>query len=286
MRLWVRPRSRMTSPAPAGRRGGDGRTASSGGGRNPMEPETDALLGRFTTGAAEPRKQLINTLISSLKAAGVWQKLDALYVMAAADEQSGQRNWKADTFNLAPVSAPTFTPDQGYAGDGATSYLNTGFVPSTNGVNFTLNSATFGVWSRTNSSGTMTDIGCRTASTTAQTLLQLRIAGDLANYRINQSSAGTSAANADSSGMIAVRRSGASANALFRNGASIATGTSASTVLSEFAMTIGALNTGGVISGFTARQYAAAFIGASLSDAENTAFYNALLAYLTAVGAA
>jgi hypothetical protein len=36
----------------------------------------------------------IDTLIANLKAQGVWEKLDALYVFAAEDAETAKINWK------------------------------------------------------------------------------------------------------------------------------------------------------------------------------------------------
>jgi len=63
------------------------------------------------------RQLVIDALIRQLKDAGVWAKLDVLYVIAAHDIQAGRVNWKnPGTFTATEVSAPTFTTDRGYAG--------------------------------------------------------------------------------------------------------------------------------------------------------------------------
>ena len=63
------------------------------------------------------RKALIDALITSLKSAGVWAKLDVLWIPAAHDSQAGRLNWKSPgTFTLAEVSSPTFTLIHEYHG--------------------------------------------------------------------------------------------------------------------------------------------------------------------------
>ncbi|RWL19735.1 MAG: hypothetical protein EOR57_14170 [Mesorhizobium sp.] len=248
--------------------------------------EAEALFARFTTPPTAARKVLINSFIVSLKSAGVWTKLDALWIMAAADSQAARQNWKVDLYNLTAVSSPTFTTDRGFAGDGSASHLTTGFTPSTAGGQFALNSSHLGVWSRTNAQTAGVAIGARTAAGSHQSLIIIRSASDLEVHRLNQDANGASSASTDSSGDFIARRSGAAATALLRNGTSISTGTVASTALTTAGVVLGALNTGGVIGNFNNYQLAAASIGASLSDAEVTAFYNAKLAYLQAVGAA
>jgi hypothetical protein len=251
----------------------------------PYIAESLALFARFTTPPTTTRKRQIDTLIAALKTAGVWAKLDALYVLAAADEQAAQRNWKQNLYNLTPVAAPAFAADRGYTGNGISSYLNTSFVPSTAAGLFTLNGASFGLWSRTNISSSAVDMGTRNAAAVAQTLLTCRSTSTL-TARISQSANTGSLTNADGSGHFVVRRAAAATTAAFRSGVSLGGLTPASDALSQYAFAIGAINTANTFSGFSTRQFAAAHIGANLSDAEVLAFYNALLVYMQAVGAA
>ena len=113
----------------------------------------------FTTPPDPTRKALINTLVKSLKAAGVWTKLDALYLFAAADAQAARRNWIQDLYNATAVSSPTFAADRGYTGDGAAAYLDTGFNPSTaSSPKLTQNSAHASAWDRTSRAADGTNI--------------------------------------------------------------------------------------------------------------------------------
>jgi hypothetical protein len=83
-------------------------------------------------------------------------------------------------------------------------------------------------------------------------------------------------------GLVVGNRSGASARQMYRNGALAASDTAASAGALP-ADTIWLLGDGQGI--YTARQIAAASVGASLDATEQAAFYAALHAYLTAVGA-
>lgn len=104
--------------------------------------ETGALLSAMTTEPDDTRKTLIDTTIKALKTAGIWAKLDTLYFLAAHNAQAARLNWKSPgTFTLSPVNSPTFTTDTGYASDGSTSYLNSGYIPNTHGVTLTANAA-------------------------------------------------------------------------------------------------------------------------------------------------
>lgn len=84
-----------------------------------------------------------NTLLTSLKSTGVWAKLDVFYVFAQDGGSSfATLNWKNPAANQAGIaSSPTFTSNQGFTGNGTSSYIDTNFNPATQGVQYTLNNA-------------------------------------------------------------------------------------------------------------------------------------------------
>jgi len=247
---------------------------------NNVESNTDtaALLARFTTPADATRTKVISKLVYDLKKAAVWSKLDALYLMAAADSQAARRNWIADVYNLTPVSAPTFTADRGYTGDGSSSYLETSFNPTTAiAPKFVQNSGNIGLWSRTSAQSTFPDAG------NTNSLLHARNASDNFTGRINCDAATIQTANASGLGLFATNRVGSTSTKILKNGVS-ALATSDASAASTNA-TFRMLGRGG--SGTSSsRQGAAGFFGQSLTDAEHLAFYNALNTYLTSIGAA
>jgi hypothetical protein len=112
-----------------------------------IDAQYQAILNRGTAlgytlpSAGQQAKQ--NQLIIDLKTAGVWDKLDVYYVFAH-DGQSefGTLNWKNPLLHQATLfNSPTFTANQGFAGNGSSSYIRTNFNPFTNGVNYQLNNA-------------------------------------------------------------------------------------------------------------------------------------------------
>jgi hypothetical protein len=85
-----------------------------------------------------------NTLLTSMKADGVWAKLDVFYVFAQdGSAEFATLNWKNPAANQANilVNAPTFTSNQGFTGNGTSSYIDTNFNPATQGVQYTQNNA-------------------------------------------------------------------------------------------------------------------------------------------------
>lgn len=84
-----------------------------------------------------------NTLLTSMKANGVWAKLDVFYVFAQDGGSSfATLNWKNPAANQAAlVSSPTFVSNGGFTGNGTSSYIDTNFNPATQGVQYTQNNA-------------------------------------------------------------------------------------------------------------------------------------------------
>jgi hypothetical protein len=92
---------------------------------------------------------LQNTLLTSLKTDGVWNKLDIFYVFAVDNNASEFTtiNWKNPNalVNLPTqstlINAPAFTNKAGFTGNGADNYINTNYNPATQSINYTLNNA-------------------------------------------------------------------------------------------------------------------------------------------------
>jgi hypothetical protein len=92
---------------------------------------------------------LQNTLLTSLKTDGVWDKLDIFYVFAVDNNASEFTtiNWKnPNALVNTPtqstlINAPAFTNKAGFTGNGADNYINTNYNPATQSINYTLNNA-------------------------------------------------------------------------------------------------------------------------------------------------
>jgi len=150
-------------------------------------PDADyaALKSYATTqGYALPsvsQQALQEQLVVDLKTAGVWDRLDVFYVFATdGDSDFATLNWKApSSFQTTKVNSPTFTTNQGFAGDGSSAYLDTNWNPSTQGINYTQNDACFGVYRNNNINTTTRVMGqgylssIRDQSTTIQPINSL-----------------------------------------------------------------------------------------------------------------
>ncbi len=94
-------------------------------------------LGYVLPSASQQIKQ--NNLVLALKSGGIWNKLDVLYIFANdGGSNFATLNWIRPLVNQATlINSPTFTSNQGFTGNGTSSFINTNFNPATQGVNYT-----------------------------------------------------------------------------------------------------------------------------------------------------
>jgi hypothetical protein len=247
----------------------------------PELPEATAFYARITT-PSRTRKLAYNALIYSLKNSGVWDRLDALYMFAAADQATALTNLKSSSYGATAISSPTFTADTGFTGNGTTNYLDSGFNPSTAvAPNFTQNSASMFAWSGTSASTNNYDMG----SLTGQTLyIQARgLGGDTGHAKINAT--GTDALfeatifAASGAYFLVGSRTGATAQAVYKDdGTTNGSDTSASVAVPN--ENIGILKTH---STFSNRLIYCAGIGGGLSSSNVSSLYSAVHTYLQTV---
>ncbi len=223
------------------------------------------------------RKGLVDTLIKALKSAGLWTKLDRLWLFAAENQTAALIDLVARATATA-VNSPGFTVDRGFNSDGSTSYVDTNYNPSTAGGNFALNAASFGGRSQA-SSGVATFLGSPGTS-----LALINLATSSFTAEINDATAITgSTPGYGRIGFCAVNRSGASARQTYYNGADVGDDTTASTSLLNADFYV--LRRGSQYEG-SAGIVASFFAGGSLTAADHLALYNAEHALMQAIGAA
>ena len=112
-------------------------------------PDASVIAWLIAVGAAggavsADRVMLIDGLVKSLKGCGVWDRLDRLWVFAAENRAQAL----IDLVGLdqaTTVNEPLFIADLGYAFDGSTQYIDTGFdAAAASAPRYSRNSASFG----------------------------------------------------------------------------------------------------------------------------------------------
>lgn len=251
------------------------------------DADAQAYFARLGTQPDATRKGHINTFIAGLKTDGLWTRFDVLWCPAAVDvETDALLNLKSSSFTLTRVNSPTFTASRGFAGNGSTSYLDTGWDGGTNGSQFSQNSAHAAVYVNATASdvedsnrlvfGGLAGVGGTTVGT-------WRTGGSLGN-RINNST-NTSYGSTISTrlGLTTLVRTGSTATEAYRNSTSIGTGTPTSGSPATMDFTIGGVN-GGTTSP-TDERVAFASLGASFNSTQMSNLYSRLNTFLTAIGA-
>lgn len=158
---------------------------------------------------------LQNNLVLDLKAAGVWATRDVIYLTAQRTRAGAELNLKDPTGddNITDVAASSFTKYEGFTNV----ELNTNWNPSTEGVHYTLNSASINGYFRLNLSSTAIAMGC--ISGTDEIKLELRYGGFNTFYaRVNSSAELSTTGTGTSLGMFTATRSNSTSVASFHNG--------------------------------------------------------------------
>jgi hypothetical protein len=255
---------------------------------NNLDSDYVAVLNRAVTlGYSLPTfSQIIkqNTLVLSLKAGGIWNKLDVLYIFANDGGQDfGTLNWKAPTLNQATLNnSPTFTTNQGFNGNGTSSYINTNYTPSSVGNNYQLNDCSFGYWafSGLQTGGSRVNLGTRNSSVSG---LTYPVGVSENSLFINSNNISNVTLTSSSNlGLRHFNRVSSSGSRYYNSTGLVGSNTNISSDISNFPFFISALNSANSASFYTTTRFSIMFSGASLAN-ENTALNNAFNTYITSL---
>lgn len=184
-----------------------------------------AIIAAMTPPPDAARALAINSTVTSLQSTGLWPLLDALFILAAHDAQAALLNWKNPSQVASTVNSPTFTTDQGYTGNGTSSYVDTGIKSTAVGSVGTQNSNHIGVYCLNN-------VGSNSAvGNTAQSVQPRNVADDHLWGRAGNSSNTDTGLASTSLGHSIINRVDSSYISGYKDGALLATVASASSAL-------------------------------------------------------
>ena len=220
----------------------------------------------------------ICTLVSTMKSDGTWAKMSAIYPMVGGTATTHKFNLKnpADTnaaFRLSFVGGITHSAN-GVAFNGTNSYANTFLAPSTG---LTLNSHSFGIYSRTNSINGNRIYG---ANNGVQVLQQNIVLPSLTQGAFGSGNSSFAYSINTTSFFVATRTSNVDFKA-FRAGVLLGSSAISMTSLPNFNFYFGARNDSGTAAFFSNHQIAFAFLGSGLTDGEAAALYTSVQAFQT-----
>jgi hypothetical protein len=257
----------------------------SGGG---FDPATVTLINYLTAQGVPPSgadQTAYNNFIVGLKSAGIWSLFDVIYLFAAADQTAALVNLvNPGTFNATTVSSLTFTAYQGFTSNGTSSYVTSNFTPSSQGVNYTLNSASIAARSLTAAGAANNNhriVGRTTNDGTGRPSIIAFDTGSVYGSAINSASVNESSTDSSSQGLYQISRNGSTVSR-YKGGSSIGDITVPSVSLPGSAVTFCA-DPGSSV--FSTLQIASGALGAALTSTQAASYNTVENAYMTAVGA-
>lgn len=207
----------------------------------------------------------LNVMVKRLKDVGIWNELDRFWVYATEQQEHA----RIDIKNLqshTEVNNPVWIANQGYNSNGSTSYIDTNYNASIDSDNYTLNSASFGVYSRTNNTLFSTDIGMYNSSPNTFSQIYIYNSGNHA-ASVNETSATLiSSAFTTTTGLFSTSRTGDTFSALYKNGIELVTSSQVSNFLPQRNMYVLCRNSDGVAGNFSTKQLSLTFIGSGNID--------------------
>jgi len=251
-------------------------------------PGYDADAQAYFTAAgitAEPYLAGINQFVLDLKAASIWTKFDRLYILANESETAALTCLVSLNQDAESISGTAFAAGQGYTGDGVADYIDTNYNPATQGVNYTLNEASLGVYVRAQSAGATTTVIGASAAGTGGTSIRAWWTDNKTYSSLNtgDGGAGPNATLVSRLGLLSVVRTASNANVLYQGATSRATSAQAATSVVNTKLAIFAINATDP-SQFSAAQLSMAYAGGSLSAQNMTDFSAAVDALKVAIG--
>ncbi len=240
-------------------------------------PAVAAWVERLAVAPSERELNLYSALESGLKADGVWDDLDALQLYFVGTRLSGQAltDFRNPTRVATAVSSPGFDAKTGFTTNGSTSYIDTGYNPST-GPLYSQNSAFYAIH-RADAAAATGSIGGFFNGSNGNSMLPL--AGTI-TYRANQAAA-SNPTRTYTNGLYSANRSGANAHQVYVNGSLVSSGTVVSTPVVNNNIFVGR----GSAASYQSGTYECFAAGRSLDATKQAALSNRISAFRTGVAA-
>jgi hypothetical protein len=254
------------------------KSASSSGG-TPVDPDAQAFI--TAASITNPTQQsAINTLVTDLKADGLWSKMKAIYPFVGSSATSNSYNLKnTSQFQITWNGGVTHSSN-GVLSNDINGYGNTGLNPSTV---LSLNSTHLSYYSRSNTNGSEdVEMGISLAPD-RRLLIAPKFLGTLSAVRaVNDAQVGPSASPSDTRGLFIASRINSTQTKLYRNTSTLFTDNINSGNLANGNVFLLVYNTGSLPPvHYSSRQCAFASIGDGLTDTEATNLYTRVQVFNT-----
>ena len=256
---------------------------SDGGAAPPsFDADAQAYFDRVSTAGgtlSTTEKNAVNQLVIDLKANSLWTPMKAIYPMVGASAAACAQNLKSSSFTGTFSSGWTFA-STGVTGNGTSAYMNTGFAPS---GNLTNNSVNITFYSRTNSQEDTYAMGFNGNSSYGLTAMNISRTNFVGYSNMNSYFPYLQVTTTTTSlGFFQFSRTTNTRAVAFQNNSSIGTlsnTTNADITLLNVPLFIGGRNSNGTPNGFSSYECAFASIGDGLTDTQASNFYTAVQAF-------
>ena len=255
---------------------------------NPMDSDAQAFI--TAAGISNSTQQsAVNTLVTSLKSAGLWTKMKAIYPFVGGTASAHKFNLK-DPRDLDAAYRLVFNggwthSSTGAQPNGTNGYADTKLAPSSA---LALNSASFGFYGYKSSAEKSYQMGTEGGFGVGSSSLAVTYFDNFnANPRFVSGLNGGGAPNGTNttiSGMYMLSRASANSIVAVKNTTTLTTGTSAAAGLSSQPLYIGSYNAQGWPSSYSNTDFRTAYISDGLTEAEMSTLYTAVQAFQTTLG--
>lgn len=169
-----------------------------------FQAETKLYISSLSTPLSGKQVSRIDLLVRQLKdslgVTSLSSAFDVFYIFANETQEAGLKNLVKRSHDATAVNTPTWTQYEGFTG-ASTKYVNTNYNPSSQAVNYSLNNASFGVYSRTSRSLVTVEMGAGNVNNFITTLF-----GGNTNIAVNSAAFKSFANSANSLGLFVANR--------------------------------------------------------------------------------
>ena len=246
-----------------------------------FDPDAAAFFARVTAAGgtlSATEQTAVNTLVVTMKADGTWTPMKAIYPMVGASAAACAQNLKSSSFTGTFTTGWTFA-STGVTPNGTSAYMDTFFNINTEQTS--VNNYTHGFYSGTIGNVAAVKASMGSLAGASESDILIRWAGSIFYGNISETTYNNNFANNDTHGFYVAQRSTINRTQSFKNGTKVIDVINIPTIKTNNNIYLGARNTNGTASNYDDKRCQFAFMGDSLSDANQTNLYTAVQAFQT-----
>lgn len=251
---------------------------------NGYDSDAQAYFSRMVVNPGSIVKSAVNRAVLDLKACGYWSKLDFLQLVCLNTSQQSFLDLKRPTKQGAIYGSAAFIANVGVHGSlSGTSYYDTDFTDSVDGVNFTLNDNAFFLFVRDKaaSAGAYASFGGASGGSNNTSIGEYMAAGEVWGNAVSTTNLVSSAGASANQVLYVHNRVSSSDVKLYKAGSVIASGSHAPSAFAGFPIYVGATNGSGTLFWQNDANISIVGAGGSMSSGQITTVTNIFNTLLT-----